>query len=111
VAFNQAKGLDYVAGTSTHTHNLVYGNVTGDFSGTTAGAGEISVDPLFVSTSDYHLTQPSPAINVGADAAGVVDIDFDGRSRPIGALWDMGCYESVYGGVHGVRILKWLEVP
>ncbi len=97
IANNGDAGFDHNGGTLTHTYNLVYGNII-DFEGTSASTGEISVDPRFVSTSDYHLLESSPAIEVGTSAAGIVDDDLDGLVRPNGATWDMGCYESALAG-------------
>ncbi len=52
-----------------------------------------NTDPLFVSEAgeDFHLQAGSPAIDTGMDV-GVTD-DFDGRSRPSGAGFDLGAYE------------------
>jgi hypothetical protein len=51
----------------------------------------ISADPLFVSTSDLHLTCGSPALNAGTPI-GVVTVDFDGQARDA-ALPDIGADE------------------
>lgn len=95
LAYNSDDGFDRNAGTLTHSYNLVYGNSGDNFDGTGQGAGELTTDPMFANTStrDYHLQSNSPAINAGTNASGTVDIDLDGTSRPIGADWDMGCYE------------------
>jgi parallel beta-helix repeat protein len=54
----------------------------------------IDADPLFVSPgSNFHLRVGSPAINTGANRTDVT-VDLDGRGRPIGGRWDMGCYEQ-----------------
>ncbi len=113
VAFNSVNGLNRQAGTMTHSHNLVFGNTTADYVGTSAGTGEISIDPSFINrfAGDFHLNRRSPAINVGTSADGIADVDFDGVARPIGPVWDMGCYESRSGRDVPVRVLKWTEVP
>ena len=58
--------------------------------------------PLFDSINvsknyyDFHLKAgppPSPAINKGTPTAGV-NIDLDGKPRPVGAQPDLGCYEK-----------------
>jgi parallel beta-helix repeat protein len=48
---------------------------------------------LFVGNGDYHLKDGSPAIDVGVTLADVTR-DLDGNSRPIGARYDIGAYES-----------------
>ncbi len=46
-------------------------------------AASLSVDPLFVSATDLHLTTPSPVENAGTPLAAVtVDIDGDARGTP-----------------------------
>jgi hypothetical protein len=111
VAFNTGSGLNRVGGTMDHTYNLVFGSGGPDLQGTTAGAGELFVDPLFVSAADMHLRDASPAINKGTALTGVTT-DLDGNTRPIGAGFDMGCYENVTGGnPPGVRVLSWVEIP
>ncbi|MBC8183415.1 right-handed parallel beta-helix repeat-containing protein [candidate division KSB1 bacterium] len=62
------------------------------------GAGNIYGDPLFESpafgsTGNYHIRDGSPAIN-GGTANGAPSKDLDGRNRPIGDVYDIGCYES-----------------
>ena len=53
----------------------------------------IKTDPLFVSTTDLHLTAGSPARNVGAIIAAVTD-DIDNQLRPGGnAFYDIGADE------------------
>ncbi len=90
---NNGAGLKRASGTLTHTYNLVFGN-SPNYDSTSAGVGEISVDPLFWGASDYHLQRTSPAIDAGTDATGIVDIDLDGSSRPSGTTWEMGVYEG-----------------
>jgi len=53
------------------------------------------LNPLFVNeaNSDYHLQSQSPCVDKGTDM-GVTD-DFDGRSRPQGAGFDIGAYEAL----------------
>ena len=114
IALNNDRGLLCSNGSMTHTYNLVYGNTGGDFEGTLQDSTELSADPLFVNvyTFDYHLIEGSPAVDAGADAAGIVDDDLDGDMRPQGNGWDLGCYESPFTGAStgGWRILKWVEI-
>jgi hypothetical protein len=61
-----------------------------------AGDGNIAVDPLFVSGSDFHLSASSPCLNAGTNltlAAGAVDLD--GNPRVSGGRTDMGAFESL----------------
>jgi len=100
LAFNQGCGLwkgDHgtVEGFS---HNDVYGNVEGGFSGFTppVGQGNISVDPkLSAIFQGVHLQPGSPCIDAGDDdsvTAGETDIDNQPRVR--GAHVDIGSDES-----------------
>jgi parallel beta-helix repeat protein len=52
-------------------------------------------DPAFksVSSSDFHLTSTSPALNNGIALAEVFE-DFDGVTRPQGDGYDIGAYEK-----------------
>lgn len=73
----------------------------GSCANTTGADGNISVDPLFVSsTSDFQLGPSSPAIDAGSNAApGLPDLDFAGNPRVLDgtgddiATVDMGAYE------------------
>lgn len=101
LASNSDDGIDLDGGVITHTYNLVHGNGSSNFEGTSAGAGEITSDPLFVSPSNYRLQIGSPAIDAGTSLSGTVDVDLENTTRPIGLGWDMGCYEGVNGGLVG----------
>lgn len=95
LAYNNDDGLDRDGGSVTHRYNLSYGNGSRNFEGTSSHATELQSNPQFADASgrDYHLQSSSPAVNAGTDAAGTVDDDLDGISRPIGSAWEMGCYE------------------
>ncbi|MEQ1746214.1 MAG: HYR domain-containing protein [Saprospiraceae bacterium] len=75
---------------STVTYSIVQGGF--------AGTGNLNVDPLFVSSTDFHLQACSPAIDAGTDAGAPGD-DLDGNARPFDAApnvagnYDMGAYE------------------
>ena len=63
------------------------------------GAGpddnSISVNPLFTSPTNLHLTLTSPAIDTGTTIASV-PVDIDGDSRPHGAAaYDIGADEAI----------------
>ena len=51
-----------------------------------------------MSSSDFHLTQSSPARDSGTCLPDV-PCDFDGNTRPAGSAYDIGAYE--YGGSPG----------
>jgi len=50
----------------------------------------INSNPLFVSSSDFHLTNLSPAINAGTNVG--LTSDYEGNPKS-GASWDIGAYE------------------
>jgi hypothetical protein len=92
---------DIVASELTMQNNLFFG---GTFSGSSSpkGVNYIIADPLFVSatidpsTANFHLKPNSPAIDKGTSNLDPASqhIDFDGVSRPQGAGYDIGAYES-----------------
>ncbi|HEU4656702.1 MAG TPA: choice-of-anchor Q domain-containing protein [Capillimicrobium sp.] len=59
----------------------------------TGGAGNVNVDPLFVSSSDLHLQDGSPVIDAGQPGAPAFATDLDGLARLSGPAVDMGAYE------------------
>ncbi|QQS34342.1 MAG: hypothetical protein IPM50_07195 [Acidobacteriota bacterium] len=59
---------------------------------TARDANSLSGDPLFVSPTDLHITNLSPAFDTGVTIAGV-SIDIDGDARPQGAAYDIGADE------------------
>ncbi len=63
------------------------------------GTGNINSDPLFTSTSDFHLTQFSPCIDTGNNGASHTPLDDIGGNNRDGQV-DLGCYEypNVAGG-------------
>lgn len=54
---NKGYGINRIDGNITHSNNDVWGNVLGSYNGTTAGIGDISVDPLFAdpANGNFHL--------------------------------------------------------
>ena len=61
------------------------------------GAGDVLADPGFegswdLAAASYRLTASSPAIDTGAEVAGL-EIDFDRALRPAGEGYDIGAYE------------------
>ncbi|MEM6297074.1 MAG: choice-of-anchor D domain-containing protein, partial [Bacteroidota bacterium] len=74
---------------------------TGDYAGTTVGAGMIyATDPLFVDAANdnVRLSQCSPAINIGnnADIPAGITTDLDQNPRIEQTTVDLGAYESNY---------------
>ncbi len=66
----------------------------GDCTGFSGSNGNISADPLFVSSSNYHLLGSSPAIDAGDNSApNLPTLDLDGNPRIVNGTIDMGIYE------------------
>ena len=63
-------------------HSLLW-QVVNASSSITEGAGILRDDPAFVSSTDFHLSAASPAIDSGSPN-GAPDHDFDGAARPVG---------------------------
>jgi len=63
-------------------------------SGDPAGAGNRSIDPLFVDPAhdNFHLQIASP-VRDAADPAATLAVDIDGDARPQGPGRDMGADE------------------
>ncbi len=58
------------------------------------GTNYLTGNPLFVNANngDFHLQSTSPAIDKGS-SVGAPNMDFDGKSRPRGASYDIGAIE------------------
>jgi len=122
IAFNVGSGIASRNGSSPVLANsIVWGNAGGsvsvqdppivsysDVEGGFPGVGNIDLDPLFVDPAgadgnpatlddnDYHLTESSPAIDVGSnDAPGLPPTDLDGNPRIAAGTVDMGAFEFV----------------
>ncbi len=102
-------GINTLYGTSDNhileANNDVYGNAGGDYcaTGTPIQQNNISVDPASGTTfvnwkadgsGDYHQKAGSPTINNGTSSTGAPPNDFDSKTRPQGAAYDIGAYES-----------------
>jgi len=74
-----------------------------------SGAGNITLDPLFVNRAggNLRLQGNSPCINAGTNAYVVGSTDLDGRPRIVGGTVDMGAYEF-QPGVSG-QFIGWLQ--
>lgn len=93
--FYNVTGWDPSTSPTNGGHNLWYnggGYIPGHFNGDL-----LNVNPLFVSTNDFHLQSNSPAIDAGV-AAPMVPFDIAGTPRPQGKTWDIGVYEYVPAG-------------
>ena len=69
------------------------------------GTNPILSDPLYINKEkgDLYLKSTSPAIDA-ADPTYVPLVDYDGKTRPIGAGYDIGAYE--YGKDKSIVIIK-----
>jgi hypothetical protein len=89
--------LDYPYQQPIWQANLVHNNGT-DYAGgmpnLTGIAGNLSVDPLFISSSNPRLQPGSPAFNSGV-SLGAPDHDLDGNLRPFAGAVDMGAFELI----------------
>ena len=83
---------DFNVTTVGRLHTTDYTTIADWRTASSQDAHSISADPLFISSSDFHLQSGSPAINTGVTIAGVTD-DYDGAGRPQGPAYDMGAYE------------------
>lgn len=75
--------------------NLVSSTVTAsycDIRNGYAGTGNINTNPLFVSSTDFHLQSLSPCVNAGT-LTGAPAEDIEGNPRPVGFSPDIGAYE------------------
>jgi len=59
-----------------------------------SGEGNISRNPQFISSSDFHLKITSPCINAGTNAFAPMPYDLDSYPRIVNGIVDMGCYEA-----------------
>jgi hypothetical protein len=79
-----------------------------DVKGGYAGTGNISREPLFISTAegseDFRLLPGSPCIDAGTFETGIPDYDFNGIERPKGLGCDMGAYERNYASLSTVYV-------
>jgi parallel beta-helix repeat protein len=93
------------------TPSVTYSDIQGGY----AGTGNIDADPLFVDPDgpdniagneddDLHLKSGSPCIDTGTPS-GAPATDLEGNSRPQGAGYDMGAYESLLAKI---KAMPWL---
>lgn len=75
----------YVTGTITISYNNVYANVSGNYSGCSAGTGDISQSPAFVDAPTGNFTLLSTSTSKNAGRPGSADADLDGSRNDMGA--------------------------
>ncbi len=87
-------GVNCYGCSSTANFNLVWGNATNYVNDASAGASDLSVDPLFENATegDYGLSGSSPCIDAGSSDVTVL-ADADGERRPQGDAPDIGMDE------------------
>ncbi len=71
----------------------LFANLTDYQAATGLEAHSLEIDPMFVSTTDYHLQSGSLLIDAGSAVEGVGELDFDGEARPYGLAPDVGMDE------------------
>ena len=95
VAFNSS-GVCNTDGTPTLWNNCVYNPTGANYTGVSAGPGDISADPQLLAPGygDLHLRAGSPCIDAGLDSAVQAgELDMDGEPRIQGAHVDIGADE------------------
>ncbi|MEN6521757.1 MAG: right-handed parallel beta-helix repeat-containing protein [Armatimonadota bacterium] len=98
VAYNRV-GIYASSSTLTLRNNCVYGNTNSNYSGTSAGADDISEDPKLANgTYDVHIYPSSSCKDKGDNSVvqtGWADIDGDSRILPLpDGIVDIGADES-----------------
>ena len=96
VAFNSS-GIYKSNGTPTLRNNCVYNPDSYNYSGLSAGSGDISSNPKFASLEygNFHIQPDSPCRNKGWNSAiGIGSFDVDGQTRIQNGTIDIGADES-----------------
>lgn len=98
IAFNSS-GITKRSGSASMSHNCVYGNTTSDYTGLSAGAGDILSDPKLASVAygNFHIQTDSPCVDSGQYDSRLVssqDVDGEARVNPGTAKMDIGADES-----------------
>ena len=80
IIWGNSGGGDQIELFDSSSIDITYSDIQGGWTGT----GNIDNDPLFVGSSDYHLTTASPCIDAGTNSAPELsDTDFEGDPRII----------------------------
>jgi hypothetical protein len=87
----RANNLYYKIGGSANTH---YSDMNGFFE--TGSIKNDNPDIVSLATYNFHLNETSPAIDA-ATSSHIVNIDYDGITRPQGYEYDIGAYEYIEG--------------
>ncbi len=89
-------------GNPTIDYNDVWNNglsAADNYSDVTEGANDISLNPLYVGSGDYHLQAASPCVDaIPTNVGDTIPEDLEGTVRPQVDGYDMGCYESTQAG-------------
>ncbi len=100
ITSNTNGGVRHDGITTTIDYNDVWDNSEYQYLNCSAGAHDISQNPLFVDIGNYHLQVSSPCIDAGTnDVPDLPDTDFDGNPRVVDgngdevAVVDMGAFE------------------
>ena len=99
IATSNLFGFQCAGCAATWDHNDVWGNATNYAGDSSSSSTDLSVDPLFVSTSagNLRLLEASPLVDQGS-SEGAPQHDWDGLPRPSGAAWDIGADEWSLSG-------------
>ncbi|KPA10501.1 secreted protein [Candidatus Magnetomorum sp. HK-1] len=89
IAYNGDRGIYAQYMSITLSHNNVYKNDAGNYSGLSATVSDITQNPKFINeeAGNYTLQSTSPCINTGIIGAGFLD--------PDGSRNDMGAYAGI----------------
>lgn len=96
VAFNSS-GIRATNGNPTLKNNCVHNPDGENYTGVTAGASDIQVDPGLVAAQygQLHLQLGSPCIDTGYTSTMASSrVDVDGQARPLNGIHDIGADES-----------------
>ena len=95
VAFG-GTGLEVSSSGVSNRHNLFFGNLGADVTGTAAGPGSVFEDPEFVGPGVLRPVAGSPAIDAGDSSAVPPELATDllGAPRIQGAAVDIGAFEA-----------------
>ena len=92
---NSISGITTVGTDTVIKNNIAYQGptlISNSGSGTIM-SNNLTIDPKFISSSDFHLQSGSPAIDAGANLGSPYNIDFAGNGRPKGLSYDIGAFE------------------